>query len=259
MERQPAGEQFEEQAAERVQVAARLGEPPGLFGGHVRGGAHDETGPGEPAPGRRRVGGPGDAEVQHLDAAVRRGQDVGRLDVPVGDPGPVRLVERVTDPRAPPGDDRRRDGAVAQHRVQAVPPDQLHDQERDPVRAAARLAQVVDGDDVGVLEPGGEPRLAQEPGAGLVAAAAAAGEQGDHLDRHRPAQLLVPRLPHLAHAALAEQSHQPVAVAEELVAHRPTSPVVAVPSPCRRSGVRGIMPWPGASGETNGCRRLDRS
>lgn len=41
--------------------------------------------------------GPGDAEVHHLDGAVRPDHDVGRLDVPVHDAVAVAVGEGVED------------------------------------------------------------------------------------------------------------------------------------------------------------------
>lgn len=131
----------------------------------------------------------------------------------------MRLGERVGYLRAPVRRDRRGHGAPVQHRVQALAPDQFHDQERDLVLPLAVLAQVMDGHDVRVLQAGRDPRLAQEPGTSLTPAAAAAGEHGDHLDGDGPLQCLVLRLPHLPHTALAELAHQPVSTTQKVPLH----------------------------------------
>ena len=61
---------------------------------------------------------------------------------------------------------------------------------------------VVDADDVGVLEPGGDFRLALEPGQRVFGQRAAARVQ--HLNRHLLGDAKVLRDPHLAHAAAAD-------------------------------------------------------
>lgn len=57
------------------------------------------------------------------------------------------------------------------------------------------------------------------------------GEKGDHFDSDLPVQRLVPRLPDLAHAALAKLPDQPVTASQKLALHR-ALPVVD--SPVRR-------------------------
>ena len=80
----------------------------------------------------------------------------------------------------------------------------------DDVRRAVVLARVVDLDDVGVGEPGGEARLTDE----AVAEDRVVGEvAGEHLDRHRPLELVVPREVDDGHAAAAEDVCDAVAPA----------------------------------------------
>ena len=75
------------------------------------------------------------------------------------------------------------------------------------VEAAARLADVVDRDDVRVPHRGGRPGLAQEPGPERVVA----GQfRRQDLERHRPARALVLGHVHSGHAAPADQLVQAV-------------------------------------------------
>ena len=86
---------------------------------------------------------------------------------------------------------------------------------------ALGLAEVVHGDDVGVLDGAGRPRLAQEALLHLLRLAEARAQQ---LERHVTAQHRVVGLPHDAHRALSQQLMQlvlaepPVALLR--VAHR---------------------------------------
>src|SRR5207249_4903985 len=74
--------------------------------------------------------------------------------------------------------------------------DVLHGDER----LAHVLAELEDGDDVGVLQPAGRSRLAQEPFAHLLAVAAFANQ----LDGDMPADLGVERAIQRAHAPLPD-------------------------------------------------------
>ena len=108
--------------------------------------------------GRLVVDDPRQPEVEHLHVAVGADHDVLGLDVPVDDAGGVRGGERA---RHLPADvDRRRERLRAlDERAQRPPVDELLDDEELAVR---RLADFVDGDDVGVVEGRGGARLAQE-------------------------------------------------------------------------------------------------
>ena len=101
---------------------------------------------------------PRQAEVEHLHVAVGPDHDVLRLDVAVHDAGGMRGAER---PRhlAADVDGRRQRLRRLDERPQRPAVDQLLDDEE---LARRRLADVVDGDDVGVVEGGGGARLAQE-------------------------------------------------------------------------------------------------
>lgn len=133
LKRQPPSDQLEEQTAGGVQVAARLWKTSCLLGGHVRRRAHNEAGLCEPVRGRIGVGRSSHTEIEDLRHAGRRDEDVGRLDVPVHDSGVVRVCKRVTYLSTPSAFVRAGDGALAQHRIQALASNQLHREERGPV------------------------------------------------------------------------------------------------------------------------------
>jgi hypothetical protein len=109
--------------------------------------------------------GPGETEVGDLDAPVVGEQDVLGLDVAVDDAGVVGCAER--------GEHRLHDlqglagaePALLPHQVTQGPARHvLHRQEHGAVVGAL----VVDGDDVGVGQPGGRLGLADEPGHELL-------------------------------------------------------------------------------------------
>ena len=209
-ERRLAGQALVEDAAEGVAVGAAVHRAAGgLFGGRVPGGAEERPGAAE---GAVVAVGPGQAEVDQVDVlgvAVqdRRGeQDVARLDVAVdqaagvgGVQGPGHLVEDGQ------GAGRVEAALGLEDAPQVGGVDVAHGQ----VQQAAVLAGAVDGDDVGVVDGGGDPHLAQEPGPEVRVAGQGRGQQ---LERHRPAAepgLLGP-VDH-AHAAAAGLLHDPVA------------------------------------------------
>ena len=100
-ERRPAGEALEQDAAERVDVGASVDLPAlGLLRRRVADRADELAGGRQPAD---RAGVLGEPEVGEVDVIerLRRSpvdeQDVGRLDVAVDEPEPVRRVERARD------------------------------------------------------------------------------------------------------------------------------------------------------------------
>ena len=100
----------------------------------------------------------GDAKVGDLHPALLVQQDVLRLDVAVDDALLVGELQRLADLRH---DDQRLLGAslpALQQLPQGHAVHELHQQ----VGIAARLAEVIDGDDVRMVEPGQRPRLAGE-------------------------------------------------------------------------------------------------
>jgi hypothetical protein len=170
-ERPAAGQELEEHAAERPDVGAFVDRlSPCLFRAHVGSGAeHDSSyradgGHCRLVERRRHRGLAGhplrQAEVEHLDRAVRGQLDVGRLEIAVDDAAFVGGVER----RGELARDlqRLRHGQRAAHEAvrQRRPLHELHDERR-------RLAvvHVVDGGDVGMIERGEHPGLALEAGA----------------------------------------------------------------------------------------------
>ena len=93
----------------------------------------------------------------------------------------------------------------------------------DDVRVAVVLARVVDLDDVGVGEARREARLADE----AVSEDRVVGQvAGEHLDRHRPLELVVPRKVDDGHAAAAEHVGDAVAPACKRLRAQPLSSVV---------------------------------
>jgi hypothetical protein len=122
-------------------------------------------------------------------------QDVARLDVAVDEPGAVRRVEgggRLGDDAR--GAARFERTVLADEGTQVRAGDVAHRDEGD----AVLLARVVDGDDVGVVERGGDLRLAEE----ALAGGGVLDELGaDDLQRDGALQQQVRRAIDDAHAA----------------------------------------------------------
>ena len=160
-ERRPAGEALEQDAAERVDVGASVDLPAlSLLRGRVADRA-DELARGRQPGDRARV--LGEPEVGEVDVVerLRRSpvdeQDVGRLDVAVDEPEPVRRVERARDLAAD------RDGAIELQRPgRAQQPSEVRvlDMAHGDVEHAVGLARVVDRDHVRVVDARRHPRLA---------------------------------------------------------------------------------------------------
>ena len=126
-------------------------------------------------------------------------QDVVGLDVAMDDARGVGGVERSGDLAQQPDRFGRRQRPVGgDPALEVAALDQAHGDDQ----LAVLLAGVVDGDDVGVVETGGEARLAQEPFAeGLVVGEVA----GDHLECHRAVERQVRRPVDDAHPAARDQ------------------------------------------------------
>ena len=156
MEGRLAGERLVEHAAERIDVGARVHLPAlDLLGCAVL--DRSDKGAGTRCPGRGEL--LDRAEVRQVRAVVRADEDVRRLDVAVNEPARMGGVQRGRDlagdrERAPHG----QPALLGDQRLQVGPLDAGH---RDPEEVVV-LARVVDRDDVGVVERGREPRLAQE-------------------------------------------------------------------------------------------------
>ena len=228
LEGRAPGHHLVEHRAEGELVGAVVHRTPArLLGRHVPDRAHDDArgGVGRPqdvGPGRHLrdvlAGRPlvtaavaaqlGEAEVEDLHVAVARQHHVLGLEVAVDDAGGVRAGEPVGqlagDVEHLPGRQREL-GAnqVAQRRAVH----ELHDGEGQP----GRLADLVDGDDVGVVEGRGRAGLLGES----TEAVRDRGEGlGQELDGDVAAEVEVPRTVDLAHAPRAQ-------LVEELVPAEP--------------------------------------
>jgi len=213
-----AGEHLEQYDAEREQIGARIGrEAEHLLGRHVLGRA--ERGAGLRHARRRHVR---HAEVGELGAPVRVQHDVRRLDVAMHDREALRVVERVGHLRHQLRGRRVRQAlAFLEDLLQRAALEQLH---RD-VGDALVHADVVDGDDVGVVEAAGRARLAQEALAHLVHdVGRQVGQQ--RLDGHLALDERVDRPVHGAHRAAPELTEDPV-TAEGLL-HLPIVPYLPI-------------------------------
>ena len=139
----------------------------------------------------------GDAEVRDLHPALLVEQDVLRLDVAVDDALLVRVLERLADGRHDHQRLLRRQLPRLQQLPQAHAVHKLHQQ----VIEAVGLAEVIDGDDVGMVEPGQGLRLAREP---LGKARVFLLLAGQDLERHKAVEPRLARLIDHAHAAAAQ-------------------------------------------------------
>ncbi len=202
-----AGEQLIQHAAETVDVATRIELPLAqrLLGTHVLGRAHREPNLREPLP-RRGAHGQGDPEIgDHRLAFIE--QDVFRLDVPMDDVLRVRVpqgggdisgdTERLLNgelflPRQP----------VAQRFACHV----RHDVEQKPVR----FTGVVQRQDVGMIQPGGDLHLTQKP----IGPEGRRHLRAEHLDRHPTVMLDVVREIDGGHAAAPQLSLDDIAAGE---------------------------------------------
>ena len=192
--RRPPGQQVEQGRPERPDVG---GLATATTGGHLgrevrrRAGHH-------PGLGQRRVGlDPGDAEVGQLHLLLPVDQDVGGLHVTVGDPGAVGGDEGVGRlPEQGSGLVRGERAALAHQLAEVDAVDVLHHQ---PAGIGVGVDDhVEDGDDVAVVEPGAEPRLALRPG---QVGAVGARQHPDALQGHLATEDLVAPQPDHARAA----------------------------------------------------------
>ena len=173
-------------------------------------------------------------------------QDVVGLDVAVDDAGGVGGVEGLADlgQQVDRLLGRQRPGRDPLLQVAAV--DQAH---RDD-QLVVLLARVVDRDDVGVIEAGGEARLAQEP---LAEALVAAEVAGDHLQRHLAIEGEMGRPVDDAHPAARDQRVEPVPAESRADCRFPHAAVI----PARGRGPRhGEGPAYGArqAAQRAGCQ-----
>ncbi len=152
---------------------------------------------------------PGDPEIRHLDPAVTPDQHVRRLHVAMDDAADVGGMERLADLGAHPGGlSRGQRPGLADDRRQVLALDQLH----HDVRPGVVLAEVVDGDDVGVAQRRSRTGLVAEPGQEVGVASELGPQQ---LDGDVALELRVARAIDPGHAALSEKLQQAVSPAED--------------------------------------------
>ncbi len=199
---------FVEDRPERKLVRAEVhGLPRGLLGGHVTDGPHHDTRfraardrrqAAFPVGSLERRGELRQAEVQDLGEAVAVDHDVLGLEIPVHDPGGVRLGQAVGDLGGDRQQPPHREGAGGQDLPERLAVNQLHDDDGGGVDAG----DVVDRDDRRVVQGRGRAGFSLEPGDAIRVI----GELGrKDLDRDDPIEPRVPRAVHLAHAARAER------------------------------------------------------
>lgn len=227
VERRNTGEEFEQHAAEGVQVG-RLGHRRGeeLLGGHVAGGADRDT--------RARhlavldvVEDPPHAEVEDLDHSTAQQHDVGGLEIAVNDTGGVRRGQPVRDLSA-----QRRDPADGQLRMlahqvsQGLPVEKLH---RDVGQTGAVHPAVDDAREVAVVEPAHDAHLAFEPldrlGVGVRVDDRTGAAAQDQLHRDHAIPVVFGRLEvlgavDLPHVALTHGSQETEPACHLLEVHR---------------------------------------
>ncbi|CAM5726518.1 hypothetical protein SBADM41S_09122 [Streptomyces badius] len=194
--------------AERPEVGGRVAlRAADALGGYVVGRADEGARRGEA--GRLTDG--GDAEVREDGAAVGSQQDVGGLDVTVLDAHRVGGAEGGEDAAPQLGGVGGCHGAGGEPVVQGGAGHQLHHDPR--VAVLAGVDDVVDGDHVGVVDPGQGAGLTEHPGAqGAGALGVVLRERrvrGPHLlERDVAVERLVAGPPDHAHAAAAEPLDQ---------------------------------------------------
>ena len=202
------------QQPERVDVGAVIDRLPlRLFRRHVferpDHGAERGRGAGAGAADRSR-----DPEIHDQRAIVGRDHDVLGLQIAVDD---ADLVGRLQ-----PGRDLFRDRQRLGHGQLSLPPQPVgevlpFDKRHREVLDAVELAEIVDPDDVFVGDLAGQDELALEAALDLAGGLDVVEDLGaDDFERHRHAELRVPRLIDDAHAAGAEDADDVVARPEGL-------------------------------------------
>jgi len=140
------------------------------------------------------------AEIQELDVLVAGDEDVGHLQVAVDDAALVRRGESLGHLCGPLQRSGKGYGSSGEPLLKSLAPQKLCHQIRLPILEA----DVIEGDDVGVADGAGQPRLAFEP---LARRAVVSDRFGHHLDGHIPAQTGVPGTVDFRHPAGADQPH----------------------------------------------------
>ncbi len=213
-ERRPAGEQFEQHAAEGPDIGPLVdAETARLLGAHIRRRAHERSVARRQARRLVRAAGLGPTlcqpEIEDFDDAIGGELDVGRFQVAVDDTFFVSGIETVRDLAC----DRQRfrdRKAVARpaHRSRQTVRERFTFDELEDESAHARtwrtggLLDPVDRADVRMVERGEHARLAVEPRHAL---GIRREDRRKDLDRHIPPQPAVAGAIHLSHASRAEQ------------------------------------------------------
>ena len=225
-----------EHRTEGEQVGPRIdGAAERLLGRHVCDGSDRETGAREKGPRVdsrgviRRAEGPlvdlRQTEIKDLRRAPVGDEDVARLDVPVDDRPRMGRLEGFEDLTCEIEQALGRHGAPADHLLQGLARQQLHDDEVQPLV----LPDVVDRADVRMIQSRGGAGFAAES---VQRCGIAPGALGQDFQGHLAAQARVPRPVDLSHAALADATEDLV-VPECLSDH--TKPFPALRSSETRS------------------------
>src|SRR4029077_1364874 len=205
-----ARKHFIQDGAEGEDVCARIGGLAAhLFRRHVTGSSQHFSGGGMGTRARAAIGLSfcstgrlrqlGQSEIENLDAAVARDENIFGLKVAVNDSFVVSGSESLSDLHSIFDCFSLRQGAAIQHGAQAFPLEKLGNQERQ----AEVLADVEDGEDIGMVERGNRPGLLLEAAQAVVIASERFRENfhGDIASKPRVAGAI-----HLTHAARTERS-----------------------------------------------------
>ena len=134
---------------------------------------------------------------------IRREQQVAGFDIAVDDADVVGSAQRLRG-LVEDGHDFVNGRAIISRQPigERLTVDQLHDQERESLPVGDILGIVVNMSDSGVRQTGSEASLHLEPSAEVLRIDQVRAEQ---LDRHRPLEDPVGRLPHLSHPTDRDQ------------------------------------------------------
>jgi hypothetical protein len=209
-EGRPSGEQFEENHAERIEVAARVRFLAlCLLGGDVGDGPENRSGRRQIVCARER--GLCDAEVSYFDASVGREEHVCRFDVTVNDAASMCIRQGVAH-GAPDGyrSVRRQRPLPLQDVRERAARAVLHNDEMTFRRTGPILrARVVSGHDVCMCQPGGGQSLAAEA---LDELRIVRELRMKNLHRDRARQHFVAGAPDLPHAAARKRDFEQVTI-----------------------------------------------
>jgi hypothetical protein len=145
----------------------------------------------------------GQAEVENLDAFVLRDENILRLQITMDDPFLVRCAQPARDLQRVVQRPARREGRVIEEFAERLPLQQL----RHHVRRAVVGADVVDGQNVGVVEHAGGARLLFETAQPVRVRVLVGAED---FDRHLPPEPNVLGPVHFPHPSGAYYGGDPV-------------------------------------------------